>query len=66
MISLETIREKLRSGHFEYTRHAFRRVVERNISEAEIYQAGKDRKRNNLQKFSKFYDRFRFIVPQVI
>jgi hypothetical protein len=40
MISLEIICEKLGSGCFEFTRHAFKRAVERNISDSEICQAG--------------------------
>ena len=31
---------QLAAGEFEFSRHAFRRVVERNISEQEIRQAG--------------------------
>jgi len=34
------IRDKLTGGRFEFSRHAFRRVVERNICEEEIRQAG--------------------------
>ncbi len=34
------IRARLVAGHFEFSRHAFQRVVERNISEEEIRQAG--------------------------
>lgn len=34
------IRSKLSAGRFEFSRHAFRRVVERNITEEEIRQAG--------------------------
>jgi hypothetical protein len=40
MKSIETIRQQLAQGEFEFSRHAFRRTVERNISEAEIRQAG--------------------------
>ncbi|MCX6044687.1 MAG: DUF4258 domain-containing protein [Chloroflexi bacterium] len=40
MKSIETIRQQLAQGEFEFSRHAFRRAVERNISEAEIRQAG--------------------------
>jgi len=36
MKSLETIRRQLSEGEFEFSRHAFRRAVERNISEIEI------------------------------
>jgi hypothetical protein len=40
MKSLTEIRRQLEDGQFEFSRHAFRRVVERNISEEEIRQAG--------------------------
>jgi hypothetical protein len=40
MKSLETIRQQLTQGEFEFSRHAFKRAVERNISELEIRQAG--------------------------
>ena len=36
----EDVREQLATGAFEFSRHAFRRVVERNISEQEIREAG--------------------------
>src|SRR6188472_2202839 len=41
MQTLEQIRGRLGTGNFEFSRHAFRRAVERNISEDEIHQAGK-------------------------
>ena len=34
------IRRQLASGKFEFSRHGFKRAVERNISELEIRQAG--------------------------
>ena len=40
MKTLETLRQQLSLGEFEFSRHAFKRVVERNISEMEIRQAG--------------------------
>lgn len=40
MKSIEEIQRQLAQGEFEFSRHAFRRAVERNISEAEIRQAG--------------------------
>jgi hypothetical protein len=40
MKSLSEIRRQLTGGEFEFSRHAFRRVVERNISEQEIREAG--------------------------
>ena len=36
MKSLDEIKKQLRIGNFEFTRHAFKRAVERNISEQEI------------------------------
>jgi hypothetical protein len=40
MKSNEDIVQALSEGRFEFTRHAFRRAVQRNISDAEIRQAG--------------------------
>ena len=40
MKTLEDIRRQLAEGEFEFSRHAFRRAVERNISEQEIREAG--------------------------
>ena len=40
MNTLDDIRRQLSTGEFEFSHHAFKRVVERNISEAEIRQAG--------------------------
>lgn len=40
MKSIEDIRAQLSLGQFEFSRHAFKRVVERNISEQEIRDAG--------------------------
>ena len=40
MRTLEQVRQQLASGEFEFSRHALRRVVERNISAAEIQEAG--------------------------
>jgi hypothetical protein len=37
---IEDIRFRLSTGHFEFSRHAFKRVVERNITEEEIREAG--------------------------
>ncbi|GJD23264.1 hypothetical protein RIVM261_082200 [Rivularia sp. IAM M-261] len=42
MKSIEEIRQQLESGEFEFSRHAFKRAVERNISEQEIKEAGKN------------------------
>jgi hypothetical protein len=38
--TLDQIRFQLARGEFEFSRHAFRRAAERNISEIEIRQAG--------------------------
>jgi len=40
MKTLADIRRQLAEGRFEFSRHAFRRAVERNISEPEIRAAG--------------------------
>lgn len=44
MKTIEQIRTQLFSGEFEFSRHAFKRAVERNISDAEIQQAGANAK----------------------
>jgi hypothetical protein len=41
MKTLDDIRRQLAAGEFEFSRHAFKRVVERNIRDVEIVQAGK-------------------------
>ena len=40
MKTLTQIQRQLEAGQFEFSRHAFRRAVERNISEQEIREAG--------------------------
>lgn len=40
MKTLSQIQQELVAGQFEFSRHAFRRVVERNVSEQEIREAG--------------------------
>jgi len=40
MKTLPQIQQHLAGGEFEFSRHALRRVVERNISEQEIREAG--------------------------
>jgi len=40
MKALVEIRRQLAAGDFEFSRHAFRRAVERDISEQEIREAG--------------------------
>ena len=40
MKTLSEIRQQIAAGFFEFSRHAFRRAVERNISEVEIREAG--------------------------
>ncbi len=44
MKTLEMLCQQLSRGEFEFSRHAFRRAVERNISETEIRQAGANAK----------------------
>ncbi|MFH1288302.1 MAG: DUF4258 domain-containing protein [bacterium] len=41
MKTLVQIQKQLSLGQFEFSRHAFKRVVERNISEEEIKETGK-------------------------
>ena len=36
MKSLKEVKKQLRSGAFEFTRHAFKRAIERNVSEQEL------------------------------
>jgi hypothetical protein len=38
--TLSEIQRQLSAGEFEFSRHAFRRAIERNISEQEIRDAG--------------------------
>lgn len=40
MKSTSDVQQQLAAGEFEFSRHAFRRAVERNISEQEIREAG--------------------------
>jgi hypothetical protein len=40
MKSIAEIQDQLQDGRFEFTRHAFKRAVERNISDAEIRESG--------------------------
>lgn len=40
MKALLEIQEQLAAGRFEFSRHAFRRVIERNIGEQDIREAG--------------------------
>ena len=42
MKTIEVIRQHLVLGQFEFSHHAFRRTIERNISEAEIRETGKN------------------------
>lgn len=39
MKSLQEIQRQLHAGDFEFARHAFKRAIERNISEVEIKEA---------------------------
>ena len=40
MKTLDDIRRQLAAGEFEFSRHTFKRAIERSISESEIQQAG--------------------------
>ena len=40
MKTLAEIRQQLAAGQFDFSRHAFKRAVERNISEEEVRTAG--------------------------
>ena len=40
MKTVAEIRRQLVAGEFEFSRHAFRRAIERNISDQEIREAG--------------------------
>lgn len=42
MKKIEEIRHQLQSGQFDFSRHAFRRAVERNISEQDIIEVGEN------------------------
>jgi len=42
MKSLLEIQQQLQSGSFEFTRHAFKRAIERNISEKGIGEIGEN------------------------
>ncbi len=42
MKDLNEIQNQLFLGQFEYSRHAFKRVIERDISDLEIKEAGKN------------------------
>ncbi|RJR16139.1 MAG: DUF4258 domain-containing protein [Nitrospiraceae bacterium] len=48
---LEQVRQQLTSGQFEFTRHAFKRAIERNISELEIREIG-----NNVKIIEEYPD----------
>ena len=40
MKTLDEVRKQLSVGEFEFSRHAFKRVVERNLADLEIREAG--------------------------
>ncbi len=44
MKSIEDIQQHLFLGQFEFSHHAFKRAIERNISDLEIREAGKNAK----------------------
>jgi len=51
MKTIEQICRQLISGQFEFTRHAFKRTIERNISELEIREIG-----NNVKIVEEYPD----------
>lgn len=42
MKTLSEVQEQLSFGEFEFNRHAFKRAIERNISDLEIREAGEN------------------------
>lgn len=44
MKTIDDIQRQLSRGEFEFSRHAFKRAVERNISDVEIMQVGEQAK----------------------
>jgi hypothetical protein len=50
MKSIDQIRQQLRLGKFELTRHALKRLVERNISRTEIYEPNQTEWTNDFQR----------------
>ena len=42
MKTIANLRQQLRQGKFEFSRHAFKRAIERNISDEEIIQASEE------------------------
>jgi hypothetical protein len=44
MKSIKETQRQLSTGDFDFTRHGFKRAIERDISENEIREAGKDSK----------------------
>lgn len=42
MKSIGEIQQQLQGGRFEFSRHAFKRAIERNISEQEIREIGEN------------------------
>jgi hypothetical protein len=44
MKTIDDLRQQLARGEFEFSHHAFKRAVERNISDVEIMQAGQQAK----------------------
>jgi len=42
MKTVEQVQTQLSLGQFEFSRHAFKRAIERNISDLEIRQAGEN------------------------
>jgi len=51
MKTIEQVRQQLTSGQFEFTRHAFKRTIERNISELKIRETA-----NNVKIIEEYPD----------
>lgn len=51
MKTLEAIQRQLSLGEFDFSRHALKRVVERNIRELEIKEAGMNAKITEVNMF---------------
>jgi hypothetical protein len=52
MKTLADVQKDLAAGRFEFSRHAFKRAIERNISEQEIRDAGRPRSSRNIRTTS--------------
>ena len=53
MKTLAQIQQQLTAGRFDFSRHAFKRAIERNISEQEIRRPARERRSSrNIQRTS--------------